>query len=112
MKKILALILILLQIITTTYAGNYENTWGNMYNQIVKLDYSPDGKSLIFVAKKNGKEVLVKDGKESKLYDSIKFYKFSPDGKSFVFVAKKDWENILVKDWKEISKYYEIKNFK
>jgi len=113
MKKLLVLVLILLQIIATTYAGSSCSiVESNKYDLIKDFTYSPNGKSYAFMAKKNGKEILVKDGKEITKYDFVWYLKYSPDGKSFAFLAYKDGKYLLVKDGREITKYDGIRSFK
>jgi len=48
---------------------------------VLSLEYSPNGRSLAFIAKKDRKKILVIDGKESELYDDIDIlsFKYSPD---------------------------------
>jgi len=69
-----------------------------MYDEIFDFKYSPDGKSLAFVAKKNGKYVVVKDGKESRKYDYMQFlyldeirkFKYLAGSNSYIFFGERN----------------------
>ena len=98
MKKIIIKILLWLLIFSqiwniTTYANNSCKVveW-KKYNHIYNLNwikYSPDWKSYAFVAEKDWKYILVKDGVESKKYDDVWNLKYSIDWKKFTFLEKK-----------------------
>jgi len=55
--------------------------------------------------------MIVKDGKESKMYENIKHFEISPDGKSFIFVGEEGKTDILVKDFEKIAEYDIIDTF-
>jgi len=61
------------------------------YSDIWYFEYSPDNKGFVFIAEKEWKWAIVKDGKESNKYDDIGDFKYSSDNKGFVFIAEKEW---------------------
>jgi Tol biopolymer transport system component len=100
MKKLIAVLLLVFMTIpfsinNSLAANSCEyKVISNKYDNIDYPTYSPDGKSFAFVAEKDGKYFIVKDGGESDKYDDIDTFsyspKYSPDGKSFAFIAEKD----------------------
>jgi hypothetical protein len=72
------------------------------YSKIREITKSPDGKSFAFIARKNSKEIIVKDLIEGEEYDEVRDITYSLDWKSFAFVGRKDWKQFIVKDWKNL----------
>ena len=57
------------------------------------MAWSPDGKTLAFVAQNAGRWYVVQGGKRSEPFDGVKELTWSPDGRTLVFSAaiSKDW---------------------
>ena len=60
------------------------------------------------VRTKDGKELIVLDGKRGDLYDNVLNLKFSPDGKYLAYVAKKEGNAFAVLDEKEGRPYNRV----
>jgi Tol biopolymer transport system component len=70
--------------------------------------FSPDGKRMAYVAKRNGKEFAVVDGTEGKEYDSVCIPVFSPDSKRIVYVVEQGGKTLVVIDGIEGKEYNTI----
>ena len=65
--------------------------------KVVNLYFSPNGKRLAWLARQDGKQFMVVDGRKEKEYDRISGYNFfnmgspmfSPDSKHLAYSAKK-----------------------
>jgi WD40 repeat protein len=68
--------------------------------------FSADGWRVAFVAKKEGKAVVVLDSKMSRHYEDAGNLVFSPDGKDLAFIARKAGKQCVVVNGKE-GKMYE-----
>ena len=70
-----------------------------------KVVYSNDGAHLAYVGTRNGRQVLVRDGREEKAYDKIcGDYEqpfFSADGKHLAYTARNNDRYIVARDGKE-----------
>ncbi|MCD4782858.1 MAG: hypothetical protein K8T10_03395 [Candidatus Eremiobacteraeota bacterium] len=74
------------------------------------MTISPDGKHWAFVMKKNGKELVVIDGKENKEYELILkgaegYIAFSPNSERVIYFAGEDGKQFAVIDGKEGNRY-------
>lgn len=75
------------------------------------LVFSPDGKRYMYTAIKDGKHILLVNGKEKgRPYENISSYKFSPDSKRIAFIAREanDGKNLFVLDGKESKRYENV----
>jgi roadblock/LC7 domain-containing protein len=76
-----------------TYTGQYfivaNGVEGKRYNVVHDPQYTPDGKSLMYIAQINNKAFLVTNGIEGKKYDEILTIPvFMPDGKHIAYGAR------------------------
>ena len=95
-----------------------DGKFGPVYDQIrhaVKgaynpreIRFSPDGKRLAYTARKDGKWVVIVDGKESVPYDSVREPYFSFDGKHIFYVAYCNNKSVVVIDGKESPAYHGV----
>ena len=73
------------------------------------LRVSPDNRRVAYVAGVGGKPLVVVDGKEGKIYDSISIGAgtpiFSPDSRRVAYVAKAGDKSLVVVDGKEEKQY-------
>lgn len=53
--------------------------------KIKDLTFSPDGKHFVYVARRNGQEFIVFDGKRGPVFDDVWGLKFSSDGGHFAY---------------------------
>ncbi|MCK5085705.1 PD40 domain-containing protein, partial [Candidatus Parcubacteria bacterium] len=60
-----------------------------------------------YIMERNGKQLVVINGRENKLYEEISNLTFSPDGKHFAYIAKESDKYFIVLDDKEGKKYSE-----
>jgi len=69
--------------------------------------FSPDGTRFAYIARKNGKELLVCDGKVGREYDIVvkNSIRFSRDGKHFAYVAQRGNKQLVVLDEVEGPEY-------
>ena len=83
----------------------------SQYDNSYYRTYAPIGNSFSYVAKKDGKEFIVKDGVEWEKYDEIKSFPiYSLNGESLTYIAKRDDKEFIVKDGVEWEKYDEVKS--
>lgn len=95
-----------------------DGKFGPVYDQIrhavkgaynsKEFRFSPDGSHIAYTARKGNKWVMVVDGVESPLYDSLREPCFSLDGKNLCYVAFRNNKSILVINGKESKEYYGI----
>lgn len=85
---------------------------GEKYDEIMgDIHFSPDSKRFAYAAKKEGKTLVVVDGKESRQFEKNSFIftlLFSPDSTRIAYLVGKGMggaDQILVIDEKEINKY-------
>ncbi len=70
---------------------------GASYDDITFMKFSPSGQRFAYGAKVNGKNLVVLDGQEGKLYDWIfEPHFFSPDNQYFIYKARTNRGDILV----------------
>lgn len=70
---------------------------GPSYDDILFMQYSPNGQRFAYGVKVNGRSMVVLDGKEGKIYDWIfEPHFFTPDNQYFVYKARTDKGDILV----------------
>jgi hypothetical protein len=74
---------------------------GAFGRQLVAVVFSPDGNRIAYPARLGQVEMLVVDGREGPVYDSIKFITFSRDSQHVAYVADKANKQMLVVDGKE-----------
>ena len=78
------------------------------FDGVDRLRFSPDGRRLVYRAKKGEKQVLVEDGKVLKSFDGIKGMPvFSPDSKHLAFMGVNGRKISVVFDGKVILKGYQ-----
>jgi len=72
---------------------------------------SPDNKRIAYITQMNGKQLVVVDGIEGRLYESIAkgSLMFSPDSKRFAYVAQEGKRQIVVVDGVEGKPYDGLK---
>ncbi|MFN7181761.1 MAG: WD40 repeat domain-containing protein [Planctomycetota bacterium] len=75
------------------------------YDNIWSVVFSPDNKSVGFIARKGEKELLVIDGEESKEYAYVSTLRFSSNNKKVGFTAYQDGKQVVVIDGKENKEY-------
>lgn len=85
------------------------------YDEISSWVFSPDGKRMVYWARRNGKNFIVINGKEDQAYDLPDYlyqakYEpvFSSDGQHLAYVAVKEGKNVVVVDGVESKEYDEI----
>ncbi len=81
----------------------YDNLSHNSKDIFIK--YSQDKNSYSYIAKKDLKWFVVKDGVVWKYYDYTYFITYNPEGNWFSYVAEENDEEFIVKDWIEWKKY-------
>lgn len=64
-----------------------DKVFGKGYDGIDSLIFSPDGKSIAYVASEAGKGFIVYNGKEGKRYGIVAKPIFSPDSKNLAYLA-------------------------
>lgn len=69
------------------------------------LVVSGDLRHAVFVADRNGKKVVVIDGKDQKPYDAVSGIVFSPDAKRVAYAATRDKKTVAVVDGQEGKEY-------
>ena len=67
--------------------------------------FTPDGRKLAYVARKNGKYFLVVNGIKGTDYDFIGLFGFSQDGNHVAYGAKNRDKMVIVVDGKERAAY-------
>lgn len=91
-----------------------NNNISEGYDKIHKLSFSSNGKQIVFIAQKekDGKYMVVHNGKEGKAYDFIYPYtlEFSPDSQYFAYVVQENYDEtdnkeFIVVNEKEGKKY-------
>jgi Tol biopolymer transport system component len=75
------------------------------YDNIVAIDFSPDGQNVAYVVGKEGKQFVVLNGKEGKAYDEARYLTFSPDSKQLAYRAKEREKYFIVLNGKEGKAY-------
>ena len=80
--------------------GEYEEAWS--------LKFSPDGRSLAFVAKSGSKWSVIRDGSRvGGEYEGASFPVFSPDGRWLAFAAKSGGKWSVIRDGSRVSTEYD-----
>lgn len=69
---------------------------GGAYAGVEGLTYSPDGSALAFVAERDGKFLVVANGKEGPAFDRVVSPAFSPDGTRLVYRAREEGRRFVV----------------
>jgi WD40 repeat protein len=82
--------------------------FGKSYDAIEQLEFSPDGRSLIYRAKRDGKWLVIRDGVEGKAYDTIRAVKFSPDSRHLAYSARAGGKSFIFLDGIEGPEYSSI----
>jgi hypothetical protein len=88
---------------------------GEWFDEIdpYKATYSRDGLRLAYVGTREGRQVVILDGREEKEYDRIcgdyELPLFSPDGKHLAYTARNNDRYIVVRDGKESPAFYGIR---
>jgi len=86
-----------------------ETSLGKMDGMVENtLVVSPDGRHAAFVVDRNGKKVVVADGKDIKEFDSVTAIRFSPDGKRVVCAGVRGGKAVVFVDGQEGAEYAEI----
>lgn len=79
------------------------------YDYIQSLTYSPDSRSLAYVASSDESIFIVKDGVELTKYKGLSSGPiYSPDSKSFAYIAEMNGKEFIVKDGLELTKYGDV----
>lgn len=81
---------------------HFKEVRGKLYDKILFFKFSPDSSRFAYIAKLEGKKIIVIDSTETE-YKNIyqNSLTFSASGKRFVFVAKKNKKWFVVVDGKE-----------
>jgi Tol biopolymer transport system component len=91
---------------TLAFAASLEDAYDvrkfGPYDELQQIRYSPDGQHYAFLARKDGKQAIVRDGIETESYDSVGEFRFSPDNRGFALSAEKNGKSIVVRDGIEL----------
>ncbi len=74
---------------------------GIFYDELGPARFSADGRHLAYRTKKNGKEMIVLDGKQGPVYDGVGDPMFGPDNEQMVYPAKRNKKWVVVADGEE-----------
>jgi Tol biopolymer transport system component len=71
---------------------------GQEYDEIRQAQFSPDGKSMVYLARRDNRVVVVVNGQETAGYDAAAELKFSPEGNRLAYVGQTGTKSFLVVD--------------
>ena len=91
------------------FEGNEQKEY-DFVGRSLMISYHDDGKRLIYIAEKLGKQFVVIDEGEQKKYDGVVSISLSSDGKYLAYVVSQGEESFIVLNGKEL-KHYAIKDY-